>query len=80
MGGEELGDRFLSAAESAFALLATMPEMGSPRQLKHGRTRAVRAWRVPGFDNFNIYYEPLPDGIRVIRVIHAKMDTRGFLS
>ena len=31
----------------------------------------LRKWRIKGFDNHMVFYEPRPDGISVVRVLHA---------
>jgi toxin ParE1/3/4 len=28
-------------------------------------------WRIPGFERYLIFYRPIPEGIEVIRVLHA---------
>ena len=64
----EAADRLLSRIEEAAELLATMPRMGRPRdQLREG----LRSWPV---GDYQILYFPLPDGIRIQRVIHGRRD------
>jgi toxin ParE1/3/4 len=31
----------------------------------------IRLWRIRGFERYLILYRPIPDGIEVIRVLHA---------
>jgi toxin ParE1/3/4 len=71
---DEIAFRFLDAAETTFRDLATMPEMGAPRLYKDPALAGVRMWRVAGFSSLLIFYRPLPTGIEVIRVLHAKRD------
>jgi len=39
----------------------------------------VRKWRVKGFDNHLVFYEPRPDGVSIVRVLHAASDWWGVL-
>jgi len=39
----------------------------------------VRKWRVNGFDNHLVFYEPRPDGVSIVRVLHAASDWWGVL-
>jgi toxin ParE1/3/4 len=36
-----------------------------------GNPWGIHKWRVDEFDNFLIFYTPRPDGIAVVRVLHA---------
>lgn len=69
--GLDVADRFLRCAESSFADLARQPMMGSPVPLKHPELTNVRKWRVKEFDKHLIFYEPRPDGVSIVRVLHA---------
>lgn len=74
-GNDELAFRFLASAESSFADLAAMPEMGATREYKDPALTNLRMWRVSGFPNHLIVYCPLgAGGIEVVRVLHAKRD------
>lgn len=73
-GGTELADRFLRQAEASFEGLGRQPLMGAPLHLEHPALRSVRKWRVKGFDNHLVFYEPRDDGISVVRVLHAASD------
>lgn len=70
----DAADRFLAAAEAAFEQLAQMPGLGAPRRFRNPDLADVRQWRVPGFENYLIFYRPLDDGIEVLRVIHSARD------
>ena len=48
--------------------------MGAPLALKHPALANVRKWRVKGFDNHLVFYEPSPDGVCIVRVLHAAAD------
>ena len=64
----ETADRLLSRIEASAELLASMPRMGRPRdQLREG----LRSWPV---GDYQLLYFPLPNGIRIIRVIHGRRD------
>ena len=55
-------------------LLARMPDLGRVRaDLGAPETRS---WRVAGFRNYLIFYESLPDRIRLLRVLHGSRDLR----
>jgi plasmid stabilization system protein ParE len=51
-----------------------MPEMGSPRKLREGRHAGIRLWRVRGFGNYWIAYNPHRGGAAIERLFHAKQD------
>jgi toxin ParE1/3/4 len=48
--------------------------MGRPRRFRHSRLRALRSFRVSGFDDYLIFYSPIPDGIEVYHVYHGARD------
>jgi toxin ParE1/3/4 len=70
----DTADRFLSKAEASFADLARQPGMGAPLTLKHPDLANLRKWRVKDFDNHLIFYMPRPDGVSIVRVLHAASD------
>lgn len=72
--GLETAERFLVRAESSFSELAGQPMMGSPLSLKSPELSGLRKWRVKDFDNYMIFYLPRPDGVSIIRVLHAARD------
>ena len=78
-GSHDAARRFLAAAEKSFLDLATMPQMGAPRDTLSSKFADIRLWRVTGFENYLILYRPRTDGIAVERVIHAKQDYQRFL-
>lgn len=77
--GLDVADRFLVCAESSFTVLARQPMIGAPLTLKHPELANVRKWRVKDFDNYLVFYEPRPDGVSVVRVLHATSDWWGLL-
>jgi toxin ParE1/3/4 len=73
--GEEspqLAIRFLRAAAKAFQQLVRMPEMGSCWEA--GNWPGLRVWPIPRFAKYLIFYQPLENGIDVIRVLHGAQD------
>ncbi len=72
--GLATADRFLSEVQTSLELLADQPGIGSPLTLRHAALTGTRKWRVKGFDSVLVFYKPVPDGIQVIRVLHASRD------
>jgi toxin ParE1/3/4 len=70
----DTAERFLINAEAAFDDLFLQPMIGSPLRLKHPDLAGMRKWRVKGFDNHLIFYMPMPDGVSIVRVLHASRD------
>lgn len=77
--GLDVADRFLSCAESSFNDLARQPMMGAPLTLKRPELANIRKWRVKDSDNHLVFYEPRPDGVSIVRVLHAASDWWGLL-
>lgn len=77
--GLDMAERFLTNAEASFNALAQQPKMGAPLTLKNPTLANVRKWRVKGFDNHLVFYEPRPDGVCIVRVLHAASDWWGLL-
>jgi toxin ParE1/3/4 len=48
--------------------------MGAPLTLRHPDLAGMRKWRVKDFDNFLIFYQPRPDGVSIVRVLHSAQD------
>ena len=72
-------ERFLSAAEDAFTLLAAMPGLGAPRSTDSRRLRGLRSWPIAGFRKYLIFYTQARGGIRIIRVLHGARDLNSAL-
>jgi toxin ParE1/3/4 len=70
----DLAERFLDQAEASFSDLALQPMMGSPLKLRSPELAGLRKWRVRDFNKYMIFYIPMPDGISVVRVLHAARD------
>lgn len=63
--GLDMAECFLTNAEASFNELAQRPKMGAPLRLKHPDLVNLRKWRVKGFDNHLVFYEPRPDGVSI---------------
>ena len=74
----DAADRFLAAAYRTFGELARLPGMGRPRHFAHGRLRSLRSFRVDGFENYLVFYGPIPEGIEVFHVLHGARDLERF--
>ena len=72
--GDAIADRFLGCAEASFQLLSTQPEMGVRILTRHAALEGMRRWQVQHFERHLIFYLPRPDGIAIIRVLHAQQD------
>ncbi len=77
--GLDVAERFLSRAEASFADLARHPMMGAPVTLKHPDLANIRRWRVKDFENHLVFYLPRPEGVSIVRVLHAASDWWGLL-
>jgi len=77
----ELAIRFLATANETFDLIASHPKMGWPCRIPNLRLKAVRVFRVgEPFDKYLIFYQPLEDGIEILRVLHGSLDLERRLS
>ncbi|HEX3746628.1 MAG TPA: type II toxin-antitoxin system RelE/ParE family toxin [Bryobacteraceae bacterium] len=77
--GIETAERFLASADKSFGDLSRHPEMGTALPLREPRLAGLRKWRVDGFEKFLIFYLPRPDGVSIVRVLHAAQDWWGLL-
>lgn len=75
----EVGFRFLNAAQETFVILASHPEMGWNPRLRHQDLRGLRLFRVGGFDQILILYQPIAEGIEILRVFHGGQDLNRLL-
>ena len=75
----EAAERFLDAAEAAFARLLEMPEIGAAREYRNERLTGLRLWPILGFERHLIFYRPIEAGIEVVRVIDAARDVAAIL-
>ena len=66
--------RVIEAAHETFESLADTPGLGRPRKFQNPKLKGVRSWRVSGFDNYLIFYRPIPEGVQVLHVCHGARD------
>ena len=72
--GLDIAERFLANAEASFNDLAGQPMIGAPLTLQNPALASLRKWRVKDFDDHLIFYLPRPDGVSIVRVLHAARD------
>jgi toxin ParE1/3/4 len=72
--GLDTAERFLACAQNSFNDLASQPTIGAPLRLHHADLAGMRKWRVKDFNNHLIFYLPRPDGVAIVRVLHAAQD------
>lgn len=58
--------KFIEGLERKFQTLATFPELGAACD------QVGSGLRIHSAGNYVIFYEPLPDGIRVVKVVHGR--------
>ena len=61
-------DRWVDRLDEKFSLWATQPMMG------RGRDELTPGIRSLVFGRYVVFFEPLPDGIDVVRVLHGSRD------
>jgi toxin ParE1/3/4 len=72
--GVDTAERFLTNAEASFDDLSRQPMIGAPLTLRHPDLVGLRKWRINDFENHLIFYIPYPDGVTIVRVLHAARD------
>ena len=77
--GQDTADKFLASAEASFAGLAEHPELGAPLTLRHPTLAGLRKWKLKDFDSILIFYLSRPEGVLIVRVLHAARDWWGLL-
>ena len=70
----DAADRVYLAAESTFKTLAATPRMGTLCQSKRAQLEGMRFFPVSKFQSYVIYYREQPNGIEIVRILHAHMD------
>jgi toxin ParE1/3/4 len=69
--------RFVDAFKSTVELLSQTPGIGRARpDLGAPETRS---WHVQGFRRYLIFYDALPDRVRLLRVLHGARDLQAEL-
>ena len=66
--------RVIEAAHATFKNLAVTPGLGRPHKFRNLQLKATRSLRVSGFDNYLIFYRPIPEGVQVLHVYHGARD------
>ena len=77
--GLDTAERFLTNAQASFSDLAGQPMIGAALTPRHSELAGIRKWRVKDFDDHLIFYLPRPDGVSIVRVLHAARDWWGLL-
>jgi toxin ParE1/3/4 len=70
----DAAERFLSAAERTFQRLADMPELGTRCRFQNPQAAGIRVWRIEGFKKYLVFYQEVPHGVDIVRVIHGSRD------
>ena len=73
-GGRVLEDRFLQECAAGFERLSRFPESGTIIRYKHLKLEGCRFIRVPEFEKMPIFYNPLPERIEILRILHGARD------
>ena len=71
--------RVIEAAHATFKNLAATPGLGRPHKFRNPQLKAIRSWRVAGFDNYLIFYRPIPEGVQVLHAYHGARDIEALL-
>lgn len=66
--------RVNQAIEEAIQFLADHHEAGALVETEHAILPVFRFWPIRKYTNYLVIYVPRPDGIDVLRVIHAAQD------
>jgi len=69
----------IEAAHETFKSLAGTPGLGRPNRFRNPQLKGIRSWRVAGFENYLMFYRPVPGGIQVLHVYHAARDIETLL-
>lgn len=76
----DTAERFLDAAEAAFQLLASTPELGTLCEFRSPEAAGIRMWSIRGFENYVVFYRPIEDAVDIVRVIHGARDIQAIFS
>lgn len=69
----DAASRLLERIDTTLARLADHPHLGRPNGTRH---RALRRFTV---QPYILFYQPLADGIRLVRVLHGARNTAAIL-
>lgn len=67
-GNRDVGDRWLLLLREKADLYAAHPEAGDSCPELPGNLRRFFVW------NYVVYYKPLPNGIKIVRILHGAQD------
>lgn len=70
----DAAERFLGALETSYALLLDHPGIGQRRDFNDEKGRPLRAWPVPGFASYLVFYFEVDDVVEVVRILHGARD------
>ena len=70
----EAGLRFLTAIDQTIESLARHPLKGRLRKFRGEDLKAIRSWRVNGFESYLIFYRFSNARLEVFRIKHGAMD------
>src|SRR5262245_9134513 len=70
----DAAERFLAAAEAAFAELAALPSLGHAVVFQSELAHGMRVWRMEGFERYLIFYRMAGSSVEVVRVLHTARD------
>ena len=73
---QDAADRVYQAAEKTFDSLLAAPRMGTLYQAKRPQLKGMRFFPISKLHNYVIYYREHPQGIEIVRVLHAHMDKK----
>lgn len=66
--------RFLEAAEASLTLLEEMPSLGAAWESPIAKLARIRYWTLRRFHHYVIFYLPVGNGIKVLRVMRGEQD------
>ncbi|HEX4342666.1 MAG TPA: type II toxin-antitoxin system RelE/ParE family toxin [Verrucomicrobiae bacterium] len=64
----------IEATHETFKKLAATPGFGRLCKFRNRKLKGVRSWPVSGFDNYLIFYRPIPEGVQILHVYHGARD------
>jgi len=70
----DAASRVIEAVGETFKAVAATPSLGVARKYRNPRLRDVRFFPVSGFENYLVFYRPIPAGIEVLPVYHGARD------
>jgi toxin ParE1/3/4 len=64
--------RFLKTVKRTFGNLAAFPGIGAVWE--DSPIPDVRAWPLPRYKNYVIFYRPIANGVEIVRIVHGARD------